>query len=195
MASTVFQDLQVKAFRAGISPRTAESMSWFRNQVKNMRGINRQSLLKDEAVTRVSRPKIGDMYMFYYDPKHKDTLPFYDQFPLIVLVDKAPGGFYGVNLHYLPPALRARFFDALMDTMNNKAYNDTTKMRARYNLLKSSAKMKYFKPCFKHYLTQHVDSRIAKVEPTEWEIALFMPLQRFKGATAAEVYKDSRSKI
>lgn len=195
MASSVFQDLQVKAFRAGVTPRSNESMAWFRNQVKNMRNINRQKLLKDDSVTKVTRPRMGDMYMFYYDPKHKDTLPYYDQFPLIIMVDRAPGGFYGLNLHYLPPVLRAKFFDALMDTMSNDKYDESTRMRARYNVLKSASKMKYFKPCFKHYLTKHVDSRIAKVEPTEWEIALFMPLQRFKGATASAVYKDSRSMI
>lgn len=195
MASSVFQDLQVKAFRAGVSPRSKQSMDWFRKQVKNMRSINRQKLLKDDAVTKVSRPRMGDMYMFYYDPKHKDTLPFYDQFPLIIMVDRAPGGFYGLNLHYLPPVLRAKFFDALMDTMSNDKYDDSTRLRARYNLLQSSSKLKYFKPCFKHYLTKHVDSRIAKVEPSEWEIALFMPIQRFKGATSEQVYKNSRSMI
>jgi len=195
MANTLFQDLQVKAFRAGVKPRSDESMKWFRNQVKNMRNINRQSLLKDEAVKKVSRPRMGDMYMFYYDPKHKETLPFYDQFPLIIMVDRAPGGFYGLNLHYLPPNLRARFFDSLMDTMSNNKYDESTRLRARYSLLQSARKMRYFKPCFKHYLTSHVDSRIAKVEPTEWEIALFLPVQRFKGATATQVYKDSRSKI
>lgn len=195
MANTLFQDLQVKAFRAGVKPRSDESMKWFRNQVRNMRNINRQSLLKDEAVKKVSRPRMGDMYMFYYDPKHKETLPFYDQFPLIIMVDRAPGGFYGLNLHYLPPNLRARFFDSLMDTMSNNKYDESTRLRARYSLLQSARKMRYFKPCFKHYLTSHVDSRIAKVEPTEWEIALFLPVQRFKGATATQVYKDSRSKI
>lgn len=193
MADTLFQDLQAKAFRAGVTPRTDQSMAWFRKQVKNMRNINRNSLLKDEAVQRVTRPRIGDMYMFYYDPKHKETLPFYDQFPLIILVDKAPGGFYGLNLHYLPLPLRAKFFDAL--TMTNNRYDESTKLKARYATLQASAKLKYFKPCFKHYLTSHVESRIAKVQPTEWEIALFLPTQRFKGATAAAVYKDSRSKI
>jgi hypothetical protein len=83
----------------------------------------------------------------------------------------------------------------LMDTMSNDKYDDSTRLRARYSLLQSASKLKYFKPCFKHYLTKHVDSRIAKVEPTEWEIALFMPTQRFQKATAAQVYKDSRSKI
>lgn len=168
---------------------------WFRNKLKDMRSINRQKLMRDPSVTKVRRPRMGDMYMFFYDPKHKETLPYYDTFPLIIMVEAAPGGFYGLNLHYLPPVLRAKFFDALQETMTDKDYDDGTRFRARYSLLKSATKLRYFKPCFKHYLTNHVESGIVKIEPTEWEIAMFMPVQRFKKATATQVYRDSRRKI
>lgn len=195
MAESIFQDIQSRAFRAGVTPRTQESREWFRKQLANMRSINRQRLLKDKLVTKTNRPRIGDMYMFYYDAKHKDTLPYWDQFPLVILTDKAPNGFYGLNLHYLPLNLRARLFDSLLETATNRAYNDTTRMRARYDLLKGVGKMKYYKPCFHRYLTSHVDSGIVKVEPAEWEIALFMPIQKFKGATASQVWKDSKDKF
>lgn len=177
-----------------MTPRTRESAEWFRKQLANMRSINRQRLLRDQLVTKVSRPKIGEMYMFYYDAKHKDTLPYWDQFPLIILVDQAPKGFYGLNLHYLPLTLRAQLFDALVET-SNKRYDETTRMRIKYDLLKGVNKMKYFKPCFKRYLSGHVDSGIVKVEPSEWEIALFMPIQKFKGATATQVWKDSKDMV
>ena len=139
---------------------------------------------------RVARQRMGDMYMFFYDPKHKETLPYYDTFPLIIMVEKAPGGFYGLNMHYLPPVLRAKLFDGL--AKSDERYDENTRFRARYRLLQSVRKLKYFKPCFKHYLTKHVEGRISKVEAPEWEIALFMPTQRFKKATATQVYADSR---
>ena len=195
MADSLFQKLQFQAFRAGIPPRTDEARKWFRDKVKNMRSINRQSLLKDEQLVRTTRPRMGEMYMFFYDPKNKETLPYYDTFPLIIMVEKAPGGFYGLNLHYLPPPLRAKFFDALMETMNNNRYDETTRFRTRYRILKSVRKLRFFEPCFKHYLTKHVESRIMKVEAPEWEIALFMPTQRFKKATATKVYTDSRKML
>ena len=61
------------------------------------------------------------MNMFFYDPKHKDTLPYYDRFPLSVIIGPAKGGFYGLNLHYLPPVLRAKMLDALMDIATIKS--------------------------------------------------------------------------
>lgn len=192
MADSLFQKLQFQAFRAGIPPRTDEARAWFRDKVKSMRSINRRALLKDDQLKRATRYRMGEMYMFFYDPKHKETLPYYDTFPLVIMVEKAPGGFYGLNLHYLPPALRAKFFDALMETMTNKRYDETTRFKTRYRILKSVRKLRYFEPCFKHYLTKHVASRISKVEAPEWEIALFMPTQRFKKKTATAVYTQSR---
>ena len=193
MADSFFEKMQLQAFRAGIKPRTEESQDWFRDKLRNIRNINRQTLLRDNAVTRVTRPRMGDMYMFFYDPKHKETLPYYDTFPLIIMVEKAPGGFYGLNLHYLPPVLRAKLFDAL--TLTNNRYDETTRFKARYRILQSVRKLRYFKPCFKHYLTNHVESRIVKVEPPEWEIAMFMQTQRFKKSKAGAIYKDSRKKV
>ena len=190
MADSFFEKLQLQAFRAGVQPRSDESQKWFRNKLKNIGQVNRQKLLRDSALQRVARPRMGDMYMFFYDPKHKETLPYYDTFPLIIMVEKAPGGFYGLNMHYLPPVLRAKLFDGL--AKSDERYDENTRFRARYRLLQSVRKLKYFKPCFKHYLTKHVEGRISKVEAPEWEIALFMPTQRFKKATATKVYADSR---
>lgn len=193
MADSFFERLQLQAFRAGVQPRSQESQKWFRNKLKNIGQVNRQKLLRDSALERVSRPRMGDMYMFFYDPKHKETLPYYDTFPLIIMVEKAPGGFYGLNMHYLPPVLRAKLFDGLVKS--DERYDENTRFRARYRLLQSVRKLRYFKPCFKHYLTKHVEGRISKVEAPEWEIALFMPTQRFKKATATQVYADSRKAI
>ena len=190
MADSFFEKLQLQAFRAGVQPRSDESQKWFRNKLKNIGQVNRKKLLRDSALQRVARPRMGDMYMFFYDPKHKETLPYYDTFPLIIMVEKAPGGFYGLNMHYLPPVLRAKLFDGL--AKSDERYDENTRFRARYRLLQSVRKLKYFKPCFKHYLTKHVEGRISKVEAPEWEIALFMPTQRFKKATATQVYADSR---
>lgn len=195
MADSLFNTLQAQAFKAGVTPRTKDSQMWFRKKLMNMRNINRQKLLKDSAVEKVQRPRMGDMYMFYYDAKHKDTLPYYDQFPLIIMVEKAPKGFYGINVHYLPLPLRAKFFDALLETATDDKYDEGTRLRTRYRMIKNVQKLKYFKPCFKHYLTSQVDSRIVKIQPSEWEVAMFMPVQRFKGATATQVWKDSKAMI
>ena len=135
------------------------------------------------------------MIMYFYDPKTKETLPYYDKFPLTIIVGPAPGGFYGLNLHYLPVPLRAKMLDSLMDITNNRKYDETTKFQATYNTLKRASKLKYFKPCFKHYLNSNVRSRFAYVPPPEWEIATFLPTADFQKSGKSTVYKDSRAAI
>ena len=114
------------------------------------------------------------MYHFRYDPKGAKTLPYYDKFPLIFMVGPAAGGFYGINLHYLPPQLRAKLMDSLYDITN------------------SASKYKFFKPTFKHYLSSQVKSEFIEINSTEWDTALFLPTERFEKARKSKVFADSR---
>jgi len=193
MASNLFQKLELEAFRAGITPRTQQSRDWFRKKAQALRRVNRDKL--HDSQDKTSRQIVGNMYMFFYDPKTKGTLPYYDKFPLAIIVGPAPGGFHGLNLHYLPPTLRARFLDELLDVITNEKYDKTTKFKASYELLKRAQRMKYFKPCFKHYLGSHVKSQFALVDPPEWEIATFLPMADWEKGSAADVYRDSRRMI
>jgi hypothetical protein len=98
-------------------------------------------------------------------------------------------------MHYLPLQLRAKLMDALYQTANNDSYDESTRLRINYNILNSSSKFRHFKPCIKHYLTGQVKSRFLYVYPSEWDIALFLPLERFEGANKSTVYADSRKII
>jgi hypothetical protein len=190
----LFQKLEFEAFRKGITPRSKESRAWFMNKAKNL-NVSRSKLMKEDPIELRSRPAVGKMYMYFYDPKHKETLPYYDRFPLIVMVGPAPRGFMGLNLHYLPLATRAKFLDALLDTINNERYDESTRFRLSYEMLKRASKLKAFRPCLKRYLSSHVRSRLAMVPAPEWEIATFLPTADFEKASSSEVYKDSRRKM
>ena len=94
--SNIFNRLELQAFRVGITPRTKESRVWFQKKASNLRSIKRQELMKEDPLTqRTALPKgralIGTMQMFFYDPKTKDTLPYYDYFPLVIVVGKMKG--------------------------------------------------------------------------------------------------------
>lgn len=193
--ASLFHTLELEAFRAGITPRTQESRDWFRRRAHAIRRVNRNTLMKEDPVQLANDVRIGAMVMFFYDPKTKEQLPYYDSFPLVILVDKAPGGFYGLNLHYLPPLLRAKFLDGLMDIVDDKKITDRSKFQVSYEYLKRASKMKYFKPCFKHYLTDHVRSRFGVIPGPEWEIATFLPSADFQKAGKNKVYKDSRGML
>lgn len=189
--ASLFYKLEQEAFRAGITARSEEAQVWFKSKVKELGKVNRQQLLKDEALIRKSRTMAGHMYMYFYDPKHRETLPYYDMFPLTIMCQKAPGGFYGLNLHYLKPTTRAIFLDKLGATLTNDNYDENTRFRIRYNLLSGIRKYKEFRPCFKHYLTSQIDSRIVLIQPPEWEIAIFLQTEQFAKVNKRDVWKES----
>ena len=114
--ASLFNTLQTGAFRAGVQARTKKSSQWFERKVKELGDVSPRTVLKDKALDPTTKPQIGDMMMYFYDPKTKATLPYYDRFPLSIMVEPAKGGFYGLNLHYLAPGVRARFLDELMNT-------------------------------------------------------------------------------
>lgn len=200
--AAIFDEILLKGIRAGQVPaRSAAAREWYREQAKGISRVARnksqserliKELKSDTERRQDDRFRMGSMYLFSYDPKHKDTLPYYDRFPLIFPINKAKGGFLGINMHYLPPILRAKLMDQLYTVLNNKNFDETTKLTASYKILNSAAKFKEFRPCIKHYLNAHVQTKPAYINPTEWDIALFLPTQRFVGATATQVYADSR---
>ena len=199
MAAKVFDDILLKGIRSGQMPaRTAEARTWYREQAKTVAKSQAQGdkLIREMGRDRYeNRFRLGHMYMFAYDPKHKETLPYYDRFPLIFPINKAKGGFLGINMHYLPPILRAKLMDALYDTVTGEQYDENTRLKVSYRILSNATKFKEFKPTVKHYLTAHVRTRLVYINPTEWDIALFLPSAQFVGATRTQVYNDSRKII
>lgn len=197
MVAYVFDRLLTQGVRAGKIPaRTRESRDWFREKAASTR-ITPNRLVSEagkkeggSALTNKILP--GRMYAFFYNPKHRATLPYYDRFPLIFMVSKTEDGFYGINLHYLPPELRARLMDALYDLTNNKKFDETTKLRMSYDILKQATKFRWFKPTFKRYLTNHVNGRFVYIDSVEWDMALFLPTERFVKANKSAVWRDSR---
>jgi len=197
MSTDIFNKLSYDAFKAGITPRTRASRNWFKQRVIDLKGpdINRRHILNADSVKKRNTAIIGSMNMFYYDPKTKATLPYYDRFPCSIIVGPAPGGFYGINLHYLPLYPRFLLLERLLDFANNKAFTESTKIKVTYDLLKGSSKHRAFQPCFKHYLNNHVKSHFAMIPAKEWEIAAGLPTQQFKGASASTVWSDSKKRI
>lgn len=201
----IFDDLLLKGIKSGQVPaRTKAAREWYRDKAKEITRQQRnktqgdkliRELRKDDARRQDSRFIMGNMYLFTYDPKHKATLPYYDMFPLIFPINKAKGGFLGINMHYLPPVLRAKLMDSLYETITNKRYDETTKLNISYGILNGASKYKEFAPTVKHYLTSHVRTKPAYINPSEWDIALFLPTQKFVGASANKVYADSRKII
>lgn len=191
----IFTDILQKT-RTGLNkPADIDSTQWYREKASEVRSVSPGKIITDNTHYNRTTVKPGYMYLFGYNPKLKDELPYYDRFPLIFPFKSDTDGFLAMNLHYIAPMYRARLMDALYPLVNNMKFDETTRLRASYNLLNSAAKYKYFKPCVKKYLTDHVKTKFLLIPANEWDIALFLPLQRFQKASVNQVYKDSRVSI
>ena len=191
--ATIFQNIIQKA-GAGATQNSLEARNWLRQKAAEVRNVNPRSTIQQGPIL-TNRIVTGNMYLFAYDPKTKEDLPYYDRFPLVFPFRRVKDGFYGINMHYLPPLLRAKLMDALYDTVNNDKMDETTRLRINYRILQSAAKFRYFEPCVKHYLNNHVKTRFLMVDPKQWDVALFLPLERFVKANRLKVYADSKNKI
>ena len=140
--ATIFQNILANATRKGIvNQYSKESIAWFRNSMRKT-VVSSTRLMREEKENIVgswTNVGIGKMYFAYYDPKHKATLPFYDSFPLIIPIQKYPDGFLGLNLHYLPPTLRAKLLDSLYETINNASLDENKRMMINYTILKNAS--------------------------------------------------------
>lgn len=192
----VFDRILLRGIRQGKIPaRTKDARSWFRDKAKKVR-INKWNFVKEaEQDRKKSNVRIGHMYFFQYSAKYKEELPYWDAIPLIFPIGDEGKHFLGINLHYLPPRYRAKLMDALYSLATNKNYDEKTKLAISYKVLKGAAKYKYFKPCIKRYLKSNVRSKFIKVDASEWDIALFLPLADWRKASSQKVYSDSRRKI
>lgn len=193
----IFQQVAKEAKMAGVSPKTSSmAKDWFRQTALGISKVDNNKVLSsaDPFTSFAGKPPgsaLGKMYCYMYDPKTKNQLPYYDKFPLVFIIEFYKDGFLGINLHYLPPYLRAKLMDALYDTINNQKYDKTTALQITYSTLKGAAKFRHFKPCIKRYLNSHLASKMMYVKPEFWDFALMLPMQRFEKASDEQVWRDS----
>jgi hypothetical protein len=192
--SSIFTNILQDAARSNVSAASKgeEARKWFRNKAMEIKKADTKRILANSQDRYRQSMVPGTMYMFYYDPKYKNELPFYDQFPLIFPLSVEKDSILGINFHYLQPVLRAKLMDALYTHVTNEKLTDTAKMQISYKILKGASNFNLVKPTIKRYLKTHVRSRFVKVYPNEWDVAIMLPLQSFVKATPNKVWAESR---
>lgn len=190
----IFKAALGQAARKGVKLRTTQSINWFRNYVKTTikTGPDVTARRMQDAVGKPSgRIEIGRMYAFAYDAKHKATLPYWDAHPLIFPFDEDATTIWGLNVHYLPPQLRAKAMDILYSLLMGAPGQQDRRLRLTYNTLKRMSTFEIFKPCVKRYLKSNFRTRPMEIPLDYWETALFLPTAQWQKAGAMSVYKDS----
>lgn len=190
MTYKVFQEILAASQKDDTTSKSASSAKdWFNVQSKS---VTPRSIIQTAPNVTDAASAIGNMQLFAYDPKTKQSLPYYDRYPLIFMVDVSRDGFTGLNMHYLPADARARLMDALYEI----AYTEgTNSLQLSYDLLKSTHRLRMFQPCFKRYLNTNVRSNFATIDREHWNIALFLPLARFEKASQTHVHAESIKKV
>jgi len=156
-----------------------KSAAWFKTKVgESAKGFKKKAVLKP-----------GKMYTFGYDAKLKAILPYWDKFPLIVVLDTYSDGFLGLNFHYLSPIDRQKFFTKILNFSNQKGDPMDFTDKARFNISWNAVKnIKHADKMIHKYLYGHVRTSLLEAPPNEWENVIFLPYQKFVGASAKSVW-------
>ena len=195
MASKLTTLTQQKS-AAQLQTMSRESIQWLQKKVgdlKNPQYIPRS--IKNEKQRHNKRFVLGGLYFFFYNPKLRDDLPYYDIFPLVIPIEKYHDGFLGLNLHYLPIRYRQILIQKLKPLSVYDDKDEFKRLRVTYDILNASRRYKEFRPCLKRYLNSHIKSRVLAVKPEEWDVAAMLPVQAFRKAPVQEVWSDSLEEI
>lgn len=177
-----------------IKTAISKSRTWFEQQARLLSGntqIVPQRLIRTNAERNVTKVVPGELYLFNYDAKLKDTLPYWDTFPLVFPFRKMPDGFIGLNMHYLPYQLRIVLLDRLMSFKTNSAMDETTRLKLSWGTISALSAQFHAQSTVHRYLLDHVKSPLKRIDSADWATAMMLPVERFVGSTKQKVWKDS----
>jgi hypothetical protein len=189
----LIERIEKQLAKEGLQVRTNAARQWLLNKTKNLRPTP-ETIMKDRDRLK-NTTIIGKMYHFFYDPKYKDSLPYYDRFPLVIPIERYPDGFLGLNLHYIHPKQRILLLDKLSEILTNNKYNEATRIKISYDYLSAATSIYQAKSCYKKYLFKHIESRFLEIGANEWDIAVMLPTENFVGAPKSKVFRESEDKF
>lgn len=164
---------------------TKISWAWYEHNVRNAAArMSAQKFLGNNQAHQIDKKGVtpGDILMFFYSPKYKDTLKIYDTFPLVLPFSVSDDGkrFTGINLHYLKPVDRAILLEKLMQYVSDDKLSYGAKIEAAWSIIQAAAGTKMAEHCVKQYLFTHIKSKVIVIPPKEWKFVIWLPLCRFQ---------------
>ena len=154
-----------------------KTSAWYRNAVSSIADkVTARRLMNQGRL--IGRPSVGRLNMFFYDPKYKKTLPYYDTFPLVLPLERIPGGFAGINFHYLRPVARFSLLEQLQRyATRGREITSANSFDVSYNRVKN---IPLVKNTIKKYLFSHVRSNFLRIDFDEAALAIYLPVAQFK---------------
>ncbi len=188
MAQSRFIQSVLDAAREEAGASGVKSINWFRGKIEAFGKPGPQQLLRDGR--RTKGVNFGTLNMFVYSPKHRNTLPYYDTFPLVLPIGGAAGGFLGLNFHYLPIPMRIKLLDKIVmpESRGVNVITQTGEVRGIVTDYSQLKRIPMAKAIVKHYLTGYVKSDFRAIGTDELVVAALLPVQRFRKASAEAAY-------
>lgn len=169
------------------------SLAWFQEQTKRLGDrVSMNSLLQNNK-RRTSNIMPGKMYLYMYDAKYADSLPYYDQFPLVIPFARDAETMTGLNFHYLNYKMRFILLKNLLDFSNDKKLNEKAKLIMSWDLIKGASRYTPAKAAVHKYRFDHIQSAFLEIPATQWFTALLMPVERF--VSGKDGYKHSKEYV
>lgn len=132
----------------------------------------------------------GRMFAFTYLPINHQTLEYWDATPLVISLGINDGKMMGINLHYLPPPIRADLLNKMLRTATGaKGLKMPPKgagmFRIDYEDLKT---MKFVAglSCLRSYDLSRIIGRVAMIPSNEWANAAALPYSDFRTGGAGK---------
>lgn len=191
--ANIFEDL-TKLKPAEITDNSQLALEWFRTNIRRIFDRRQNEKVYIDG-TRTGTIVEGNMYMMFYKAKHVNTLPWYDRFPLVIPYDvrSVQDGFYGINLHYIPPMARQNLLEEMYK------YPSETGIDLEFRHFTSIKRLNSAIPCVKRYLYSRIIRKPLEIEKVYWDVAAMLPTADFvssKGKINTNtVYSKSRKQI
>lgn len=148
-----------------LNVKISKSISWLNS-----------TLPKVLSAKKSSAVKVGKMYTFAYEPIGADTLPYWDRFPLVIVLEIRKNTIVGLNVHYIPMKDRIKIFKKLMTSASTTGMSARSKLNNAFNDIKRLPRYNYM---IKQYHAAGVKSKIYEIPGQEWGHAITLPYANF----------------
>lgn len=174
------------------------SVDWYKQKMKEL-GANSPTVKTDLINTtkslQTNRLLPGAMHFFGYDPKYKEELPFYDMFPLTLVLNIEGKHFWGINFHYLGYNVRMKLYEKMYQIGYKSKLPTEQIMKLNWQLLGQAARFPEVRPAVKQYLFSHVKTKFIKIPVEDWATAIMLPVEKFAKKPFDQVARISTRKI
>lgn len=182
-----------------------EALNWFRSRISKDVSLSAKKLLNSDYKRKQatqSTQLLGKLFLFQYKAEtagHKETQT-YDMFPMVFFFNSVRKNgktvLYGLNTHYLLPKQRQVLLEALLKIRSSKRLTANTRIKMTWDVIKAVVDAPIYEKAVHAYRTDRFVTSLTEVPAMDWNVAVFLNLQKFVHIRGENVYRtDIRKKL